>query len=143
MPRVHALVTVVAILSLLAACRGDAPTAPACSDTSGRGVAVDCLSDRALFAQIVDVGGEVMIGFREAGALRGVSVTGQNVTRPETRARMTALLQEAGVQIRWQAQHTPAVAGVMPLDRALVTALRRHPNVDYLEPVGRGTLLGR
>jgi hypothetical protein len=58
-------------------------------------------------------------------------------------ARMKSFLTGRGVEIQWEGRDLPHVSGWMPARLALVRELRRHPNVDYLEPVFPGAYTGR
>lgn len=117
-------------LVLTMACGADAPLGP-------RGEATR--ADAQLWAAIVQVDGRVSIGFKEANAARGVDATGRNVTSVETAHAMKRLLLSRGMTFSWQSSGQAAVSGRLPLDLALVAELRRHPNIDYLEPHSYGT----
>jgi hypothetical protein len=84
----------------------------------------------------------VSIGFKEAGSARGVDAAGRNVTSEQTTQAMKGFLVARGVRLTWQASTLPGVAGYLPLRLELVRELRRHPNVDYLEPAITGTWAG-
>ena len=99
-----------------------------------------CLSDQQLLTEITRVDGRVSIGFKEAGAVRGVDATGRNLTSDETKHATKQLLLQRGMTFTWQASGIPAVSGRIPLRLRLISDLRRHPNIDYLEPASFGTL---
>ena len=96
----------------------------------------DSLSDETLTAIIVEVDGGVMIGFREAGAARGVDARGRSTTSRQTVDRMKQWLQEQGLTITWEFLLTPGVNATMPssVSKDLVSRIRHHDNIDYLEP---------
>ncbi len=117
-----------------------APVEPAClSPAVASRTSFACLSDVALLDRIAEGGGTVTVGFKEAGATRGVDATGRNVTSEQTTTAMKQLLLARGITFTWQATMIPAVAGYFPLRLELVRELRQHPNVDYLEPAVTGT----
>lgn len=119
-------------LGLMMACSADAPVGPGGHTPR---------ADAQLWAAIVQVDGLVSIGFKEANAPRGVDATGRNITSEATAHAMKRLLLSRGMTFSWQASRQAAVAGRLPLDLALVAELRRHPNIDYLEPYSFGTYL--
>jgi hypothetical protein len=99
----------------------------------------ECFSDSELLAEIAKVDGRVGIGFKEAGMRRGVDPQGRNLTSAETTQSMKAFLLDRGITLIFQGGKMPAVGGRMPLRLELVTELRRHPNIDYVEPDIPGT----
>lgn len=90
-------------------------------------------------ALISNANGKVSIGFKETGSGYGVDPQGRNVTSDETVATMRQLILSRGVEVSYDFKFIPAVIGRIPLSPALVAELRRHPNVDYLEPDVGGT----
>lgn len=94
----------------------------------------DNLSDAELTAVIADVDGEVLIGFKEADAVRGVDEQGRSVTSAETVERMKRWLTEQAITIIREWVLAPGVFAKMPADEALVSQLRDHDNIDQLEP---------
>lgn len=119
------------------------PTEPACASTPAASrSAFACVSDAELLRLISDGGGIVMVGFKEAGTARGVDTTGHSVTSEETTLAMKGWLVARGVRFTWQSAQLPSVAGHVPLRLDLVQEIRRHPNVDYLEPRIPGTFDG-
>lgn len=100
-----------------------------------------CLSDVELLDRIADGGGTAIVGFKEAGTTRGVDLEGRSVTSDETTQAMKRLLLARGIVFTWQASTLPTVAGHFPLRIELVRELRKHPNVDYLEPAVAGTFI--
>ena len=101
------------------------------------------LSDAELRIEIERACGRVFIGFKEEGTLRGVDPQGRSVTGAETVARMKAYLAEREITIEWSAIDLPAVSARMPAQLTLVSEVRGHPNVDYLEPIFPGTRWGQ
>ncbi len=83
------------------------------------------------------------IGFKESNASAGVDAAGRNLTSDATTQRMRQFVSLRGVSVAWYASSFPAIAGRIPLQLALVAELRRHPNIDYLEPEGVGTFSTR
>lgn len=129
----------------VAAC-APAPTsvAPCDPDTAERRFEAPWheLSDAQLLTEIRLACGRVFVGVKEANAVRGVDPQGRNLTSTETVGRMKEYLAARGFQFEYE-YDLPFVAGVMPVRLALVRELRRHPNIDYLEPSFPGTWLGR
>lgn len=101
------------------------------------------LSDAELRSEIDRACGRVFVGFKEEGATRGVDLQGRSLTSVETVARMKVHLAERNITIEWAAIDLPQVSARMSPELALVTDLRRHPNVDFVEPLFSGTRLGR
>ncbi len=122
-------VALIAMLTIATACGGDGPSEPRVASTS---------TDGQLWAAIVNVDGRVSIGFKESHAPRGVDETGRNATSGETSHAMKRLLLSRGMVFSWQTDNH--VSGRLPLSLKLVSELRRHPNIDYLEPYTSGTL---
>lgn len=124
----------------IAGCANE-PLEPSCAvpggETSRSSVA--CASDRELLALIAKADGKVFVGFKEAGTNRGVDTLGNNLTSEVTTQAMMQLLRDRGMAISWRSKYIPAVAGVLPLRLELIAEIRRHPNVDYLEPSPPGT----
>lgn len=89
--------------------------------------------DAKLLAEIASVNGRVAMGFKEAGAMRGVDERGTNLTSEATTIRMQQFVLQRGFVVTWLPTRQPAMVGRIPLDLALISELRRHPNVDYLE----------
>lgn len=87
--------------------------------------------------------GRVFVGFKEEGAIRGVDPQGRSLTSAETVARMTTYLGEREITIQWAGVDLPHVSARMSARLDLVTELRRHPNVDYLEPIFPGARWGQ
>lgn len=86
--------------------------------------------------------GRVFVGFKEAGAVRGVDPQGRNLTQASTVERMHAFLAERGIVLEFT-YDLPGVSARMPARLDLVEELRRHANVDYLEPIFPGTRWGQ
>jgi hypothetical protein len=101
------------------------------------------LSDDELYAEVLGACGHVFVGFKEAGAVRGVDPYGRNLTSAETVSAMKSFLLERGFTFEWIAIDLPHLSARMPLSRRLVREVRHHPNIDYLEPIYPGTYLGR
>ena len=118
------------MFALTTACGDAGPSEPRAASTS---------TDGQLWSAIVNVDGLVSIGFKESNAPRGVDETGRNVTSAETSHAMKRLLLSRGMVFSWQTNNH--VSGRMPLSLKLVSELRRHPNIDYLEPYTFGTYL--
>lgn len=139
--RTSSAVFLCAASSVLASCSLESPVAPECVGNTRSAVA--CHSDAALLEMIAGVNGRVSIGFKESGTAYGVDPDGRNVTTAETTIAMTQLVIERGVEVSYQFNRLPAVIGRIPLNAKLIGDLRRHPNVDYLEPDTFGTFSGR
>ncbi len=73
----------------------------------------------------------VMIGFKDAGARRGVDAQGRVLASAASVAAGKALLRTRALTIDYEFRSTPGV--IATIDAALVPTIRRHPNVDYLE----------
>ncbi len=109
-------------LSLAVACSGErtAPTVPELSN-----------QDAALVRAVEQAGGRVMIGFKNAGASRGVDAQGRVLASAASIAAGKAFLRTLELTIDYEFQKIPGV--IVTIDPALVPTIRRHPNVDYLE----------
>jgi hypothetical protein len=131
-------------LALASGCNASVDaTEPQCTDTRLFSQPWDELSDAELRVEIARACGRVFVGFKEEGPARGVDPQGRNLTTAETVNRMKRYLVERGVTIEWQGGDLPHVSARMPTHLQLVRELRRHPNVDYLEPIFPGTFLNR
>jgi hypothetical protein len=139
---------VLASLAVTAGCSAfllvspDSPDA-SCVETRAFSKPWHDLSDAELRTEIDRACGRVFVGFKEEGATRGVDLQGRSLTSAETLARMKAHLTESDITIEWAAIDLPHVSARMSPSLALVTELRRHPNVDFLEPIFPGTRWGR
>lgn len=127
--------------SLAARCK-PAPVSPPPASASiqskelvGRGTA---LSDEQLHARIKAAKGRVFIGFKEAGAQRGVGPHGEILASRETVQRMRTYLTNLGVRLEYASASMPFVGAHVPDDFALIVILRQHENVDYIEPIFPG-----
>lgn len=101
------------------------------------------LSDAELYSEIVRACGHVFVGFKEASAPRGVDSFGVNLTSPATVASMKQYLLDRGFTFEWVSSDLPHGSGRIPLSQRLVSEVRRHSNIDYLEPIFPGVFLGR
>ena len=99
----------------------------------------DSLSDSALTSVIAEAGGRVGIGFKEAEAARGLDEDGRSTTSDSTVVRMKQWLRDQGIVITWESVLIPSVAATMQPEETLVSRVRHHPNIDYLEPVLPGS----
>ena len=93
------------------------------------------LSDEELADSIVANGGRVFIGFKEAGARGGVDDWGRVLVSGATVAAGKLYLRSLDLSLEEEYIFTPAVLTTIP--RALVSVIRSHPLVDFLEPVTR------
>lgn len=134
-----------AALGALAGCSAELVATPAMSCVETRAFAKPWheLSDAELRIEIDMACGRVFVGFKEKGATRGVDPQGRSLTSAETFARMKVYLVERGITIDWAGIDLPHVSARMSARLALVTELRSHPNVDYLEPIFPGTRWGQ
>lgn len=98
------------------------------------------MTDAEILAVLGQAGGRATLGFKEVGQSRGVDASGRVLVSPATVERMKAYIRSQGLTITYE-YDMPAVAAQVPLDLAVVTRLRSHPNVDYLEPIIPGTYL--
>lgn len=96
----------------------------------------DRFSDAELAAIIEAYDRIVMVGFKEAEAEAGVDDEGRSTTSKETVERMKEWIQEQGGTITREWSLTPGVTATMRGEPELVGVIRRHPNIDYLEPGG-------
>lgn len=92
------------------------------------------LSDTDIAAVLADNDGRAFVGFKEADASRGVDELGQNLTSQETFDRMKQWLREQGVAITREFL-LPHVSATIEANTELVSRIRGHENVDYLEPI--------
>jgi hypothetical protein len=111
---------------LFLGCR-DAPTTP-----------VSAAAEQ-LAQSIATAGGRAFIGFKEAGAERGVDADGRVIVAAETQARTRTYLAEQGIVLEHQFVELPAVVATLVATPRLVARLLAHPNIDYIEPVMPGT----
>jgi len=93
------------------------------------------MSDAELADSIEVHGGRVYIGFKERGAQGGVDDWGRVLVSHATAAQGKGAVRAFGLSFEYESILTPTVVATIP--RALVPVIRRHPLVDYLEPVGR------
>lgn len=96
------------------------------------------LSDEELAAVISGWGNGFILGVKESGADAGVDEQGNSITSPETVQQMKIWLGQQGMTITWEGILLPVLGGIMEGESALVTMLRAHENVDYLNPDGPG-----
>jgi hypothetical protein len=96
------------------------------------------LTDQQLYVETRRTCGHVLIGFKEAGAARGVDEKGAALTSAATVASMKAFLHELKVVVDYE-YDLPAIAARIQPSLELIRLLRHHPNVDYLEPNFPGT----
>jgi hypothetical protein len=129
-----------ACLAVVIGCRHtlDAPAA-SCAGTRAFSAPWRELSDSQLRLEIDRACGHVFVGFKEEGAARGVDAQSRSITSATTVSRMTRLLTERGMTLEWQSSDLPHVSARMATPPELVSELRHHPNVEYLEPIFPGT----
>ena len=133
-----------ASLAALAGCHAVLATADmSCVQTRAFSKPWHDLSDAELRIEIDRACGRVFVGFKEEGSIRGVDPQGRSLTSAETVARMKSHLVEREITIEWAGIDLPHVSARMTARLELVTELRRHPNVDYLEPIFPGTRWGQ
>ena len=123
---------------LLSGCQTSDEPLETCTDRRAYQVPFDQLTDAQLRVEIARACGRVLIGFKEANASRGVDDRGAVLTSAATISTMKQYLVDHDVQITWEGLSLPAVAATMDWSFTEVAALRRHPNIDYLEPVFSG-----
>ena len=126
---------------LASSCASESVLDGACTSSPTRQYSGDWhrLSDTQLRVEIGRACGHVFVGFKEAGAVRGVDPQGANLTSSETVSQMTRYLVDRGVTLEWQSANLPHVSGRMAPRLDLVRELRRHRNIDYLEPIFPGS----
>lgn len=122
-----------AIIRLTA--RGSCPRELTAQEVNAGASAWANCSAEALTAEIARAEGRVSIGFKEAGAERGVDLRGNVLVSPAAVQRTKERLTELGIAVEHEYRLTPAVVARMPIKLEMVSVLRTHPNVDYLEPV--------
>ncbi len=133
--RLHATTIVAVVAALLSGCVTESLTGSDCSTDGVEGrSAYACMPDLLLLSAIRAADGEVSIGFKEADQRVGVDPRGRVLTTDETAHAMKRLLLARGMTFSWQASRIPAVSGSLPLSAELLRELRRHPNIDYIEP---------
>lgn len=115
--------------------RGNCPRELTPEEVNARASAWASCSAEGLVAEIARAEGRVFIGFKEADAERGVDARGNVLVSPVTVERMKERLAALGIAVEHEYGLTPAVVAHMPVNPGLVSVLRTHPNVDYLEPV--------
>jgi hypothetical protein len=118
----------------------DCPKDLTTEEVNARVSAWESCTDAELTAAIAEAEGHVVIGFKEADAERGVDEKGQVLVSDETVKRMKSYIRERGIVIEHE-YDSPGISAHMPAEVALVSALRGHDNIDYLEPVFPGTRL--
>lgn len=91
------------------------------------------LSDDALANAVVGRAGEVMIGFKDSEASDGVDNYGRVMASVAAVGRGRAFLASVGAAVDYEFPSFPVVHA--RVSRALVAAIRHHPNIDYIEPV--------
>lgn len=119
---------------LLGGCSSDSITSSLCGVQA---TPVCMMSDLALFNAIAAKDGRVSIGFKEADAPLGIDESGRPKASAETKEAMQRYLLRRGMTFSYISPRH-GVAGRMPLSRALLSELRRHPNIDYVEPEASG-----
>lgn len=91
------------------------------------------------------VGGRAFIGIKEADQKRGVDEQGRTLTSAQTSASVKRYLIDLGITFEYEYQLIPTVASRIPLTgdvATLLTRLRTHPNIDYVEPIFPGNRFG-
>lgn len=101
----------------------------------------DSCSDVELTALIHDAQERAFIGFKEANADRGVDEKGRVLVSDETIEQMKAYVQTLGVTIRSNHDDAPYISATVPAKLSLISHIRNHPNIDYLEPIIPGERL--
>lgn len=133
--------------TLLSAATILAVTVSACSDPllpgtvvpdrdeqeSSRGAPWRQMTDAELAAKITDAGGRVFIGFKDPDSAAGVDEAGRVLASPSSVAAGKAELRAVGIEILFEFSDMPMV--VAQMSAALLPAIRRHPLVDYVEPI--------
>lgn len=97
------------------------------------------MSDNDLQDSVAAAGGRVLIGFKEVDALAGVDEYGRVLAGTHVRAEGRELLEANGALDIRPFRLMPGAEAT--IDPAVVGVLRRHPLVDYIEPVTEGTWL--
>lgn len=140
--------TATAICSLLLLGCSDLPpgpsgiTLPAVSlaeQTGGRG-RMDTpwrrMSDTELASKISEASGRVFIGFKDPGTAMGVDERGRVRTTAASVALAKEQLLALGIQISFEFIDMPTVVARMPA--ALLSEVRQHPLIEYVEPIFPG-----
>ena len=86
----------------------------------------------ALIARVQELDGRVLVGFKRAEAVRGVSPQGVWLIGPDAVRLLAAGLRGRGADIRREYRLIPAVAA--RVDTAGIRGLLGDPTVDYVEP---------
>lgn len=118
--------------------RGSCPRELSVEEVNARTSAWGNCSADELTAELARAEGRALIGFKEADAERGVDSRGNVLVSPATVRRIKERLAELGIAIEHEYRLTPTVAARVPIRLQMVSVLRAHPNVDYLEPVAPG-----
>jgi serine protease len=92
------------------------------------------LSDEELWAHLAASGGVAAVGLKAPGRVRGVYLDRILLTRSEWGQARNAVTGRPGVQLLWADDLLP-VLEVRVADLQTLSAVRRLPVVDYLEPV--------
>jgi subtilisin family serine protease len=95
------------------------------------------MSDDELSRRIAEAGGRVFIGFKNPLELAGVDERGRALASPASIAAGKAHLRTVGVGLEFEFIDMPMVIARMPAAR--LAQLRRHPLIEYIEPIFPGT----
>lgn len=93
------------------------------------------MSDAELADSIAAHGGRAYIGFKEPGTLGGVDEWGRVLVTHAAAIEGKRAMRALGLAFEYESILAPTVVALIP--RTLVSVIRRHPLVDYLEPDGR------
>ena len=137
--------TILAVCAIVSSCATNDQSTGPCTPAESRQFTTpwNQLSDAELYAEVVGACGRVSVGFKEASAVRGVDPYGRNLTSAETVSSTKRYLIDRGFTFEWESTDLPHGSARMPLSRSLVSEVRGHPNIDYLEPIFPGVYLGR
>lgn len=96
------------------------------------------MTDADLTRAVERADGRVFIGFKEVGTRGGVDNLGRVLISADAVRSAKRYLRSLDVAILWEPRTTmPQIVAKVP--PALVTALRAHPSIDYIEPIFPGT----
>lgn len=94
------------------------------------------MSDTELAGKIAEASGRVFIGFKDPGTAMGVDERGRVRTTGASVALAKEHLLALGIQITFEFVDMPTVVAQMPA--ALLSQVRHHPLIEYVEPIFPG-----
>lgn len=96
------------------------------------------MSNKQMADSLQKTDGEVIISFKAPGTNAGVANSGRVLLSDQAKTTAIEIITGLGVEILRRAQLHPSVLAKIPVDLALINALRNHPRVDIFEPNVKG-----